>query len=757
MLSKEQIKENKFKLFYFLSSNNPNEISEKNLKSELLNTNEEINYLLKKKKSKEFMMIVLYFNRNKIHNILYESEEIIKLSSDLIHKKSSFFFYLFLLLKENEEEIDYEYSLDFIEDINKELDNTFIIKNIVISKLVSALIFNYRGLDRSDKDEEENELIKIEKEISNKIKSDLIKLKEDFGLNFDEKTIENNKIDKIYIDIVRMLIENNIIDDYKKSENFLKEMDFENIYLTKTMFNELKKILEKDIVNKYKISEKKDLLDGKKINFYYLLFKYIIKSPLYIYNIPFLYQVKKQIIKILKEHSFDDLNYDLKYKLNTIIPLITDSQYYFIKKEVDINSSISAQSSSTQYNSRLRNTLTTSFIQSDMKEFKLLQLKKNWKVEDSITYIREMSNGYLVFGLKNDKLVIYEQNLDSSFQVKINDNLPKIYLQNLIEASSSIADSRGKAIRVLICSKESLFMRYLKVNDEDRNNIKYDIPCSGCYEKIKNDKIEYVVIGKKGLYHFEDFPSQNINEDYYKIIQGKQNYKGSIKINENILAITSNSVLMEGEDIILFYDMNEKKIINYYKGCSFVNGVNGLITIDLYEDNKTVLLCACKKYTHNQTNGILLINVDIKEGKEGEKLESKFFETDSFEVNCLCQINIDGIKTNYFLAGGLDNEKKEGMVKLYEVEYKNNEFIVRFLEDIVADDDLEKKENNKVFEGFKEAVNDIVQLKKKETIIVCCGDGQIYYFSKPNLSYYLEEDKEIDDFIENLKKDFNQT
>ena len=267
-----------------------------------------------------------------------------------------------------------------------------------------------------------------------------------------------------------------------------------------------------------------------------------------------------------------------------------------------------------------------------------------------------------------------------------------------------------------------------------------NIPCSGCYEKKNGEKIEYVVIGEKGIYHFNDFPSIKIEKkiDYEKIINYKKderNYKGSIKINDNILALTSNSVLPKGEDILVFYDMNKKEIIkdNKIQNFSFVNGVNGLIIMNLEKEDKKVLLCACKAYTTNQTNGILLINIEIKENKE---LTTKYYETDSFEVNCLCKIDVNENNHNYFFIGGLDIDKGEGMIKLCELIYKNNEFKIDILDDIFSDDEASAL--------FKSSINNIVQSKKSGKIIVSCMDGKVYSFSKPNINDYLEYDSEVE-------------
>ena len=184
--------------------------------------------------------------------------------------------------------------------------------------------------------------------------------------------------------------------------------------------------------------------------------------------------------------------------------------------------------------------------------------------------------------------------------------------------------------------------------------------------------------------------------------------------------------------------MNKKAIINSKENYSFVISVNGLSIMDLEKENKKVLLCACKKYTKNQTNGILLIDTEIEEKK---KLTTIYVDTDSFEVNCFCQINIEDnnktIKTNYFFVGGFDPKERKGIIKLCKLTYINNEFNIEILEDIV---------NNFAngFEGFERTINIIIQSKINRKILVSSWDGHVYCFSEPNIKVHLEEDKKSD-------------
>ena len=224
-------------------------------------------------------------------------------------------------------------------------------------------------------------------------------------------------------------------------------------------------------------------------------------------------------------------------------------------------------------------------------------------------------------------------------------------------------------------------------------------------------------------------------------------YKSAIIIYENYLVLTSNKVYPNGEDKLVFYDIKEKKIVKEIDG-SFVGGINGLMVIEL-EYNKNIIICGCKKYINNQKNGIIIINLEFKDGNiiiNPQKLE----DTENFEVNCFCQINNEdnyNTKNIYFLVGGFEIDKREGMIKLYRLFKNEDNYILEYLQDIEID--------NNDFEIFEGTINCIIQYKKNGKIIVSCCDGKIYCFSKPNIDYYLEDEiKDYSFLLDNLNNYF---
>ena len=186
------------------------------------------------------------------------------------------------------------------------------------------------------------------------------------------------------------------------------------------------------------------------------------------------------------------------------------------------------------------------------------------------------------------------------------------------------------------------------------------------------------------------------NVESFPIFEDKINIIGGIKINENLVAFSSNSVYNKGKDKLFFYYLNEKKIAKEIGYFSFNTSTNGLYLMNTNEifPLEKVLLCACKKYLSNQKNGILLVEPKLK---DDEKLYYKFYETE-FEVNCFCQIyiikdeTIDNFidkkfsikETKYFLVGGFDGEKGRGVINLYKLNYdvKSSHINIEFISEV---------------------------------------------------------------------------
>ena len=66
----------------------------------------------------------LYFNKNNIHNILFDNEERINLNQNQQNTSISFLFYLSLLINDNPDIVFYLYSFNYIQEINTMQENS---------------------------------------------------------------------------------------------------------------------------------------------------------------------------------------------------------------------------------------------------------------------------------------------------------------------------------------------------------------------------------------------------------------------------------------------------------------------------------------------------------------------------------------------------------------------------------------------------------------------------------------------------------
>ena len=765
----------KISLSYFATLNDSTEISNNYPNYNLLSKFSEIEDIMKGD-NKELLKF-FYFNRKKINEFIYKEEEIIEINSEIIKNKYIDYFYLALLIEDNINILNYEYNLDFIKEINDQIKgtNNDYLRELMISKIIFVLIKNYKGTDEYDENDK-SEIEELEKHNLERIEYNVNKLK-DLNLKSDEIII--TKIDEIYTGIIIDLIKTNKIDDIKYINNIIKQLDLENIYITKTIYDGLASILISDsnYMKRYKISSKKDLYNDDIINFYYILFKYILKKPIYIYHIPFLDEARKKILEIIK----NDREKNDSEKLEYIIDFFTNNYYtillnrnYTKKGRIKTNYNSTSTEVISEMPSKIKTKVSSDDNNNDIDNYSIIRFEENFhssKNENYTRLIKEISNGYIIRLHNLNNITIYKKDFKNEIasikfnststeestthnqsSMKINfeeSSINKIFeanqsINNIIETNESIEKKSKDFIQLMLCSKEGLMIYKLSNNQKTVVNT-LNLSCTGCFE-IKNKN--YIIIGEKGLYHLEDLNTNKLKN--YRIKE--MPFIGCIKINDNYIALTSNSILPNGEDTLYIYDTNIKRFIkNIYH--SFVLGVNGLNLMNILEepdekdkyDNKnqkenTILLCACKKYTDSQKNGIIII--DTNSIGEKKKLHYIFHYTDDFEVSCFCPLKIkinNKMKiTNYFLAGGLDEEKKQGMIKLYKVQYnekeKNDKINIEFLQDIII-------ERNEKFTGFNSNIECMTQCQSDGKIYISSSDGNLNLFSEPILDYYLEENQ----------------
>ena len=295
----------KFKLIHFYSSINSPIENDKDPSFNLFNNIEEIKaiYKIYPEMSKQ----IFFFNKKKIEDILYEEEIIFQFEMIDFQQNKKFYiselFYLDLLVTNNLEMINYSYEVKYIFEINniffKKGDlNSF--QNILISKMLLDIIKNHESDESFEPNDSLDEIIEEKKKL---IEDELKKIEIFDELKYTYDDIFEKKIDEIYTDIIVHFIKNNKFDE--NNLKILKELDIENIYITKRMYKGISKCFEE--FNKksypYKI-DNSESLTKENIYFYYAIIKYIFKNQFYIYDIPIFKENYLRMIKLLtKEMS----------------------------------------------------------------------------------------------------------------------------------------------------------------------------------------------------------------------------------------------------------------------------------------------------------------------------------------------------------------------------------------------------------------------------------------------------------------------
>ena len=335
----------------------------------------------------------------------------------------------------------------------------------------------------------------------------------------------------------------------------------------------------------------------------------------------------------------------------------------------------------------------------------------------------------------------------------------KIQIKDLNDCPFSISEKNCLNKKIIDKDKIELLCctnQVLTLIDIDLNNINYNIKTFEiqnrtnliCIEMRENN---YIISGIGGTYYYIGL--FNKDNGVNQSIITEKTYRSGIKINDNIIALASNSLLPAGENKLILYNVKSKKISKEIEGYSITIASNCLALMPREESkvSNKILICACKKYKENERNGILLVNPQLQNNK---RVKNEFYDTGNFEVYCFCPIliienknkyfdNIDekyrqNIKiedTEYFLVGGFDIEKREGVIKLYKVIYSKEAFEtkIQYIQDI----NIDIIDNQKI-EYFDGPINSIYQSKITGNILVSCYNGKIYLFTPPNIDYYIK-------------------
>ena len=357
----------------------------------------------------------------------------------------------------------------------------------------------------------------------------------------------------------------------------------------------------------------------------------------------------------------------------------------------------------------------------------------------------ELNNGFYLSGGYDNILILY----DNQFREKMRIKELKDWAFKVIEKKDS---------RIIDENKTTLFCclnKYLVSILLDTKNLKADIKeymiedrtFVNCIEMKENN---FISTGFGCSSYYIDIYNKNSQFAEHIIID--KTYRGAIRLNDKNVALTSNSIMPNGENKLIFYNIKSKNISIIAENYSFTisNNNMSLISKEKINNSNKILICACKKYRKGQKNGILLVNPNPGDSR---RINNEFYDTGNYEVYCFCQIflvknnnnnhnsinekykrNIEINDTDYFFVGGFDLDKRIGIIKMFRLIFdeKISNTKIEFVQDIIID-------GEERFEDFDSPISNIYQSKLSGHIAVTCYNGNIYLFTPPNLNYYLEE------------------
>ena len=474
-------------------------------------------------------------------------------------------------------------------------------------------------------------------------------------------------------------------------------------------------IYEKDIIKKIIICENNETIDFDEIKKIYEICIKNKNQTIYINYIK-LYKILELIEKRIKNELINKCNFTITLKFENK----GDQSIYNITCEYLLVDPLTGHNKIFQDENILEKKinsykgLSSLIYELNNKKYRdnLILKLENINLNINNIHIIQNTNNLFYYYTNKDKennkednniLIIYDEKLNEIKKINIeNDSI------NNIKANSY--NNEDSIMDLIAVGIQNLYLIQI-----DLNNLKNEIPIKRIFIPDKNifncihiQKDNYILVGQgrasycHGLLNSEKPKEEKISD--YTYING-------IKINQNIIALTSNSEFL-GSNEIKFYDIRTKKFIKgIHENFSISNSANGLALMprEKTESINKVLICNCKKKYNSQDNGILLLVLQFKEDddnsddssddEDNEELERKFFNTYNFEPECICPIlkiysnykmapKIED--TKYFLVGGHYTDKKEGAIKLFKVNYSNviSNVKIEFIQNIEFDSDF---------------------------------------------------------------------
>ena len=503
------------------------------------------------------------------------------------------------------------------------------------------------------------------------------------------------------------------------------------------------------------------------------------------YVIEFLTDSDYYYSKLIKPKDVDN---SLHGATSEIMDESISKSNYTLSDKQKMNSSLflsnQNESLSTLISKKDLNQQSSSLLMDKMKSSEMLLFPENEDNYQLLTYkkiimkkknkgfytmqLKELKNGYFIEIDSNNVISIYDTNYTKIYkkwtrkkEVKDNREIEyNAFVKNVFEAECFSKDNNN--LYFLESRIDYLILNEINIEENNENEIKEKIKeenkynCKQFFPKLnKYQELNMIISGNTGIFYLEKlddtnalniiegkkmkFKSKNSHNSQSNITEEikKENYRGAIKITDNIFAFVSNAINNNGKNkIVIFDSSNKNNVPHIFEGIdkekskySFNIGNNVLHFVNI-DENKKLLLCACKSYTKDMYNGILMINIEINNFRTSIQ---DFYDTCDFEVRCFCTIH-ENRERNFslILVGGLEVEKRREMVRLYKISYDlNGENVkVDYIQDAV--EDFSK------FCEFDGMINSIIKPKKRERdIIISCIKGSNYLFNLPENDYYI--------------------
>ena len=294
-------------------------------------------------------------------------------------------------------------------------------------------------------------------------------------------------------------------------------------------------------MKKYIITEYKDLINIRKMEFYYILLKYILKCDIYIYKIPFLLETRNKIKKLIRDNLvifYDSIKNIKEFREKEIVEYVLG---VFIQYNWYLNQSIKEKERKSMSNSQF------SSFQSNPMERQSAQSKNELYNDNnkSISSRGVFSGGSYL----REKAENSGRSLESYEDLKTEYELLKEKLQNQNDVAFSILENSEFNLNVNKENKD--LIKYSEININEK---KYNI--SEIKKITSNNKI--VNNNYQKLISFLDEIEKKIVNDcpHNREFNIKIKFTTEKVYESNFIINCQYKLEMSGEDTLYFKDSN---------------------------------------------------------------------------------------------------------------------------------------------------------------------------------------------------------